>query len=590
MKMAVMPEASNAILISIIFLAGLVGFATDRLRHDLVALLMLAACLILGLVPAGEAFSGFADPVVITVAAVMVVSAAISRSGVLAQALRPFQRWMKAETGIAIVYSLLCGVASAFMNNVGALALLLPAALATCRSAKVSPSRILMPMAFSSLLGGLVTLIGTPPNVILAELRADYGKPAFGMFDFAWVGLPLALAGLLLTILLVRFLPSRAASEGDPLKFKVADYLFELRVPAGLAGSLTVDQLASVGAGEDRLAIHAIDRGGVLVTAPRLTRPLLAGDIIQVEGRAPVVEQALQNLGLEIASDAEDDLLEGSFIECVVTESSSLAMNENAATLLAQHDASLVAISRRGKSIATGLSAMRLQVGDVILLQTDPARTADIAHSFGLLPLAERPLNLRVSAKDWLPVAALVGAIALATAGLFNLAIALVLAVTALGVTGRLRGQIYQDIDWPIIILLAALIPVAQAFANSGAGEAIASVISNFGTGKPEWALIAIALGLTMAVTPFLNNAAAVLIMGPIAAQTGIETGVPVDAMLMAVAIGASCDFLTPIGHQSNTLVWGPGGYRFSDYPRVGTPLTLLVLVFGTMLIGGAWG
>lgn len=585
-----MPGLDHAALISLIFVAGLIGFASDRLRHDLVALLMLAVCVVLGLVQPGKAFSGFSDPVVITVAAVMIVSAAIARSGILAHALRPFQRWMKAETGIAIVYALLCGIASAFMNNVGALALLLPAALATCRTAKVSPSRILMPMAFASLLGGLVTLIGTPPNVILAELRTGFGKPAFGMFDFAYVGLPLALAGLIVTILLVRFLPPRAASEGEPLKFKVADYLFELRVPAKASPDLTVEALASIGAGEDRLAVHAIDRGGILVTAPRLSRPLLPGDVIQVEGRAPIVELALERLGLEIASDADDDLLEGSFVECVVTEKSGLAMQANAASLLAKQGASLVAISRRGKNIASGLSAMRLEVGDVILLQADPARTGHLVHAFDLLPLAERPLNLRVSAKDWLPIAALLAAILAASSGFASLAIALMLAVTALGLTGRLNDQVYQDIDWPIVILLAALIPVAQAFAESGAGEAVASVISSVGKGQPAWVLVGIALGLTMAVTPFLNNAAAVLIMGPIAAQTGMDTGVPVDAMLMAVAIGASCDFLTPIGHQSNTLVWGPGGYRFSDYARVGTPLTLLVLVLGTFLITTVWG
>lgn len=585
-----MPHINDSILISLIFVAGLVGFSTDRLRHDLVALLMLAVCLVLGLVPAAQAFTGFADPVVVTVATVMIVSAAISRSGVLAFALRPFQRWMRAETGIAIVYSLLCGVASAFMNNVGALALLLPAALATCRSAKVSPSRILMPMAFASLLGGLVTLIGTPPNVILAELRADYGKPAFGMFDFAYVGLPLALVGVVLTILMVRFLPSRAASEGEPLKFRVADYLFELRVPQSASNALTVETLASVGAGDDRLAVHAIDRGGVLVTAPRLNRPLLAGDIIQVEGRAPVVEAAIERLGLEIASDVEDDLLEGSFIECVVTDRSSLIGRPDATEFLAQHDASLVAVSRRGKNIASGLSALSLQAGDVLLLQARSDRTSDLAQIFDLLPLAERQLNLRVSAKDWLPILALLAAILAASLGIFGLAVALLLAVAALGLTGRLKGNVYSNIDWPIIILLAALIPVAHAFGQSGAGEAIASVISSVGGGQPEWVLVGIALGLTMAVTPFLNNAAAVLIMGPIAAQTGIETGVPVDAMLMAVAIGASCDFLTPIGHQSNTLVWGPGGYRFSDYARVGAPLTLLVLVFGTFLISTVWG
>ncbi|HQV02555.1 MULTISPECIES: SLC13 family permease [unclassified Novosphingobium] len=581
----------NAILIAAIFLVGLVGFATDRIRHDLVALAMLGTSLVLGLVPVKQAFTGFADPVVITVAAVMVISAAISRSGMLARALRPFRRWMRAETGIAIVFALLCGVASAFMNNVGALALLLPAALATCRSAKVSPSRILMPMAFASLLGGLVTLIGTPPNVILAELRTNYGGAPFAMFDFARVGLPLAAAGLLLTIFMVRFLPKRASSEGEPLKFRIADYLFELRVPKrGPSRPLTVEQLSAVGGNDDRLAVHAIDRGGVLVTAPRLSRALLAGDIVQVEGRAPIVELALERYGLELASDVEDDLLEGSFIECVVTDKSHLIQHENASQALAGHGASLVAVSRKGKNIAEGLASLRLQGGDVLLLQVAADRSTEVTDTFHLLPLAERALNLRATAADWLPLGALLVAILTASAGLTSLSVALLLGVTALGLTGRLKGHVYQDIDWPIILLLAALIPVAEAFSKSGAGESVASLISSVGQGRPEWVLIAMALGLTMAVTPFLNNAAAVLIMGPIAASAGVATGVPVDAMLMAVAIGASCDFLTPIGHQSNTLVWGPGGYRFSDYARVGTPLTALVLVFGTFLITHFWG
>lgn len=584
-----MPGLDHAVLITLIFVAGLFGFATDRVRHDLVALLMLGASVVLGIVPGKQAFSGFGDPVVITVAAVMIVSAAISRSGILAHALRPLRRVMHRESGIAATYALLCGIASAFMNNVGALALLLPAALATCRSAKVAPSRILMPMAFASLLGGLVTLIGIPPNVILAELRADYDRPAFGMFDFTWVGLPLALTGLVLTLLMVRFLPSRASSDAEPLKFRIADYLFELRIPKGYRRTLTVEQLAATGTGEDRLAVHAIDRGGLLFTAPRLSRAFRPGDIVQVEGRAPVVEQALERFGLELASDAEDDLLEGSFAECVVTDKSALIASGNPSLLLEQSGAALVAISRRGKNIAEGLAALRLQPGDVILVQIAPERVGELVNAFDLLPLAERPLNLRLAARDWLPLAALVGAIAAASTGLANLAVSLVLAVVMLGLTGRLKSQVYQDIDWPIIILLAALIPVAQAFSDSGAGDAIAGMISAFGQDRPDWLMIAVTLGLTMAITPFLNNAAAVLIMGPIAAETGLATGTAVDAMLMAVAIGASCDFLTPIGHQSNTLVWGPGGYRFSDYARVGTPLTALVLILGTTLITLVW-
>jgi di/tricarboxylate transporter len=581
---------SDGLLILLIFGAGLLAFATERIRHDLVALLMLAASVMLGLVPAADAFKGFADPAVITVAAVMVLSAAVSRSGMLERLLRPLQRFLTAEAGIAAVYATLCGSASTMMNNVGALALLLPAALASCRAARVSPSRVLMPMAFASLLGGLVTLIGTPPNILLARLRADYGGKAFAMFDFAWVGLPLAVVGIAMTILLVRLLPERAERGEEPLKFRIADYLFELQVPAGAGTDLTVEQLASTMPGRDRLEVHAIDRGGVLVTAPRATRRLLPGDIVQVEGRAPVVEQAMLRWGLQLAGEAEDDLLEGAFAEFVVTDGSPLIGNTEASRLLARDGVALVAVSRRGKAIAEALAVHAPEAGDVLLLQLPADRVPAVAEANGLLPLADRPLNLGATPRDVLPVLALVGAIAAAALGFMELGLAMLLGIIALALTGRLQGDAYRDIDWPVILLLAALIPVARAFGESSAADAIAGLFTTLGHGQPAWLMVAAVLAATMAVTPFLNNAAAVLIMGPIAAQAGIEAGVSVDAMLMAVGVGASCDFLTPIGHQSNVLVWGPGGYQFGDYARIGAPISLMVLLLGTPLIVWAWG
>jgi di/tricarboxylate transporter len=512
----------------LIFGAGLVGFATERIRHDLVALLMLAASVLLGLVPAAEAFAGFGDPAVITVAAVMVLSAAVSRSGMLERLLRPLQPLLSREAGIGIVYALLCGAASSVMNNVGAVALLLPAALGSCRAAHVSPSRVLMPMAFASLLGGLVTMIGTPPNILLAQMRADLGDgTAFAMFDFARVGLPLAVVGIAMTLLLVRLLPVRAERDEQPLKFRIADYLFELRVPDGVSADLTVERLAATMPGDDRLEVHAIDRGGLLVTAPRASRRLLPGDIAQVEGRAPVVEQAMTRWGLLIAGEAEDDLLEGAFAEFVVTDGSPLAGNPAASAILAGQSVALVAVSRRGKAIAEALAAQAPQAGDVLLLQLASDRAPALAAAMGLLPLADRPIRLGLAPRDLLPLLALLGAIAAAGAGLTSLGLAL---------------------------------------------------------------LVGGVLAVTMGVTPFLNNAAAVLIMAPIAASAGQASGVPVDAMLMAVGVGVSCDFLTPIGHQSNVLVWGPGGYQFGDYARIGTPISLMVLLLGTPLILWAWG
>lgn len=581
---------SDGVLILMIFAVGLVGFATERIRHDLVALLMLVASVLLGLVSPRAAFSGFGDTAVVTVAAVMLLSAAVAGSGMLEWLLRPLQPLLRSDSGIGAVYAGLCGAASAVMNNVGAVALFLPAALSSCRAAKVSPSRVLMPMAFASLLGGLVTQIGTPPNILLARVRADYGGQPFAMFDFAHVGLPLAIAGIILTLLLVRLLPVRANQNEEPLKFRIADYLFELRVPAGASADLTVDRLAATGDGSDRLAVHAIDRGGVLVTAPRATRRLLPGDIVQVEGRAPVVEQALLRWGLQLANDSEDDLLEAAFSEFVITDASPLVRAFDATAMLASRNAALVAVSRRGKSIAEALAALKLEAGDVLLLQIASDRVPTLAAAMGLLPLAERPMNLREARRDPLPLLALAGAIAATAFGVADLGMALVVAVIVLVLSGRLRGDVYRHIDWPVIILLAALIPVAQAFGKSSAAEAMSAMISGVGQGQPAWLLVGLTLAVTMAVTPFLNNAATVLIMGPIAAQAGLASGVPVDAMLMAVGLGASSDFLTPIGHQSNVLVWGPGGYQFSDYARIGAPISLLVLLMGTPLIMWAWG
>ena len=581
---------ADGVLVLLIFAAGLLGFASGRIRHDLVALLMLAASVLLGLVPAADAFRGFADPAVVTVGAVMVLSAAVSRSGVLERLLRPLQPLLTVETGIAATYATLCGTASTVMNNVGALALFLPAALASCRSARVSPSRVLMPMAFASLLGGLVTMIGTPPNILLARLRADYGGAGFTMFDFTWVGLPLAVVGIVLTIVLVRLLPVRADHGEEPLKFRIADYLFELRVPPGVRADLTVERLAATMPDSDRLEVHAIDRGGVLVTAPRSTRRLMPGDIVQVEGRAPVVEQAMRRWGLQLAGEAEDNVLERAFAEFVVTDGSTLIGDSGASALLAQQGAALVAVSRRGKAIAEALAVQAPEAGDVLLLQVPAERVPAMARAMGLLPLADRPISLAGTPRDLLPIAALVLAIVAAATGLAALGLALLLAVIVLALAGRLKGDVYRDIDWPVILLLAALIPVAEAFGKSSGADAIAGLFTGLGAGQPPWLLVAVVLAATMAVTPFLNNAAAVLIMGPIAAQAGLEAGVSVDAMLMAVGIGASCDFLTPIGHQSNVLVWGPGGYQFGDYARIGAPISLVVLLLGTPLIVWAWG
>lgn len=579
-----------AAAIGLIFIIGLVTFATGRVRHDLVAVLMLLSAVALGLVAPENAFSGFADPAVVTVAAVMALSAAISRSGIVRPALAPFRAVLRFEIGLATVFSAMVIALSAWMNNVGALALMLPAALAACRSAGVSPSRVLMPMAFASLLGGLITLIGTPPNILIAEIRVDYVGEPFAMFDFTPVGLALAAIGLAVMVLLVKVLPRRRPASDERLLTNVADYLFEVRVQdRPRPQPLTVGALRSRGRGEDAVAVHAIDRGGIIIAAPAEWRKLIAADIVQLEGRAPDVQQVIEQHGLEIVSGADDDALEAAAFEAIVSDRSPLVMAADARPSLNRAGAALLAVSRRGRAITQPPGEIRPERGDILLLQAPEALKAEIVERFGLLPLAESAIDMGRRKLDWLPIAALAGAILASALQLVPLGVALLGALTVLAVSGKINQQAYQDVDWSIVVLLAALIPVANAFTDLGAGAVIASALSAVGKGASTTIVIGAALAATMAVTPFLNNAAAVLIMAPIASQVGAATGVPVDAMLMAVAVGASCDFLTPIGHQSNTLVMGPGGYTFFDYGRLGAPLSVVVLFAGTALIERVW-
>jgi di/tricarboxylate transporter len=435
-----------------------------------------------------------------------------------------------------------------------------------------------------------MTMIGTPPNVIIATLRAEYTGEAFGLFDFAAVGVGLSLAGVACLLLFARVVPLRKPPGGEPLLFRVADYLFEVKVQDRSGGApLTVGALRKLGTPEDPIEVHAIDRGGLVFTATSDSQPLFPGDVVQLEGRAPVIEQAIKRHNLTLAGDAEDDKLEAALTECVVTRRSRLIGDRAPLSSLRAAGAALLAISRNNRPQIKKLQQTVLRTGDIVLLQVAADKRSDVLQSFGLLPLADRALELVSTKVDWRPVGMLAAAIVASALQWTSLSIALMAAIAALVLTTRRGDRLYSDIDWSIIVMLAAIIPVANAFTALGGGDAAATWLAGIGVGQDRAAMIALVLGLTMAVTPFLNNAAAVLVMAPIAAQIGTTTGYGIDAMLMAVAVGASCDFLTPIGHQSNTLVMGPGGYRFLDYARLGLPLSVLVLVLGTALIDNVW-
>ncbi len=579
-------------------LAGcLAMFAWGRWRYDLVALVAMLAVVVAGLVPAKEALAGFGHPAVITVAAVLVISRALRNSGIvdlIARRLMPLTErpllHIAALTGTVTV-------CSAFMNNVGALALMLPVAIATANASGRSPAILLMPLAFGSILGGLMTMIGTPPNVIVASYRAELMGEPFRMFDFSPVGAVIALAGVAFVALIGwRLLPKREKqqSSADRL-FEISDYLVEVRIPDG---SPWVDQ--RIGeiealAGDDIVAVGLL-RGRDKVVHPSRWRRFQAGDILIVKADPSELKGAIDENGLElVAANTEaasgmraDDL---QLTEAVITAGSPLdGRNLHYLRRRSGDSVSLLALARSGEAIRDRLRRVRFASGDVLLLQGDRDTMGDTLTDLGLLPLAERDLQLGQPRRIGTALAVFAVALALGATGTVPVTIAFLGAIAVYVLLDILPiRDAYRDIDWPVIVLLGAMIPVGRALETTGATELIANSIVGATAGLPVWAVLTLVLVVTMTLSDLVNNAATALVMAPIAAGIAGQLGTNVDPFLMAVAVGASCAFLTPIGHQSNTLVMGPGGYRFGDYWRMGLPLEILIVAIGVPMIMLVW-
>jgi len=583
-------------MLAFAILAGMMLlFIWGRLRYDLVAILALLASILAGTVPAKTAFSGFSDDIVIIVASALVVSAAVARSGIIETALVRLTagvtrvRWQLTILVTSVTFL------SALVKNIGALAILMPSAFRMAKRSEASPSVFLMPMAFGSLLGGLITLVGTSPNIIVSRVREQMTGQPFGMFDYTPVGLGLALVGILFLRFGYRLLPrNRRAAPTMGEALDIQDYTTEASVvetsaAAGQTVAAFRHELADV-------ELTGLSREGKLHRTPSGRMILKDGDTLVMKGEPDALERAIAENGLMLAGQ-DRALVTGTsaenvgVIEAVVTADSVLI--GRAAEKVALHDrygVNLLAISRAGNRMVRGLGNTVLRAGDIIVLQGALDALPEQLRALGCLPLAERPLRLGSAPRRFLPIAILAGAMALTAAGLVPVAVAFFGAAALVMLTGALPvREAYAHIEWPILIMLGALIPVSGALQSTGGTELIASWLSSTAATLPPWGAVALILVAAMAVTPFLNNAATVLVMAPIAATFAEDLHMRPDAFLMAVAVGAGCDFLTPIGHQCNTLVMGPGGYRFGDYARLGAPLSLLVVIVGVPLILAFW-
>lgn len=579
-------------------LAGcLVMFAWGRWRYDLVALVAMLAVTVAGLVPVTEALAGFGHPAVITVAAVLVISRALRNSGIvdlIARRLMPLTErpllHIAALTGTVTV-------CSAFMNNVGALALMLPVAIVTANASGRSPAILLMPLAFGSILGGLMTMIGTPPNVIVATYRAELAGEPFHMFDFSPVGAAIAFGGVIFVALIGwRLLPKerQAQTQADRL-FEINDYLAEVRIPDETPWvGQRIGEIEAL-TGEDVVPVGLV-RGRDKVVHPSRWRRLHAGDMLIVKAGPEELKKAIDEAKLELVA-GNAGALEGlradelQLTEAVITAGSPLdGRNIHYLRRRSGDSVSLLALARSGEAIRERLRRLRFASGDVLLLQGDRDTLGDTMTDLGLLPLAERDLQLGQPRRIGTALLVFAIALALGATGTVPVTIAFLGAIAAYVVLDILPiRDAYRDIDWPVIVLLGAMIPVGRALETTGATELIANSIVGATAGLPAWAVLTLVLVVTMTLSDLVNNAATALVMAPIAAGIAAQLGANADPFLMAVAVGASCAFLTPIGHQSNTLVMGPGGYRFGDYWRMGLPLEILIVAIGVPMILLVW-
>lgn len=604
--------ARDQALILAILAATMALFIWGRWRHDIIALGSLLTCVAVGLVPSAQAFAGFAHPAVITIACVLVLSGALQATGavdVLARTLLP----AGAGPGLAIgALSGLAALLSGFMNNVGALALLMPLALQTARRLELPPGQLLMPVAYGSILGGMTTLIGTPPNLIVSGFRTQNGVHGFSMFDFTPVGLAVAVTGLAFIVLIGwRLVPKRERRGAEG--FETGAYLTEARIPEGskAAGMLLRDVEAALG--ETEAQIVGLVRDERPIPAPHPYREVRAGDILVIEADPEALTKLLSALGLELEEDARkrDKAADGPkndkqerkdekgtlqsddvrLVELAVRPRAEI-LGFSAATIRmrTRYGVNLLALSRAGSRSTSRLRSTPIREGDVLLVQGSMDSINEFASRYGLIPLAERDLRIPDPRKALSASLIMLSAIAGAAFGLLPAAIAFAAGLVALVVTGVVPARrLYDAIDWSVIVLVAALIPVADAMSSTGTAGVLANGLTAIAGGGNAVMSLLVVLVVTMILSDFMNNAATAAVMCPVALGIATRLGVHADAFLMAVAVGASCAFLTPIGHQNNTLILGPGGFRFSDYWQLGLPLEIIIIIVAMPMLLWMW-
>jgi di/tricarboxylate transporter len=576
--------------------ATIVAFVLGRWRYDLIAMVALGCGLAIGVVPTEAAFDGFKNDVTVIIACALIVSAAFAKSGVVEYMLQRVLPLLKTERSQVPVLTAVVTLLSMSTKNVGALAIMLPVAQQVSRRTGSALSRLLMPMSFGAMIGGLVTLVGTAPNIIVSQVRQELlGKP-FGMFDYSPVGLVLTAIALIFLSFAYRLLPAnRQAGQGMNAALEGKVYLTEISVPeAWRHEGIRIAALRKMA--EHDIVVMGLVRAGKRLPRPHPNTAIRAGDMLLIEGEQQALDDFVVRARLQLTrSDKpvviEEPTEEVRAVEAVIGANSPLiGASAQTTKLHAEHGVNLLGVSRSGYRLTQHLRSVRLKAGDLLLLQGAERTLPAALQALDLLPLAEREVRLGGVRRRFTALIVLAIAMILVAFASLPVSVAFFGAAVVIVALGGLRmREAYGALDGPLLVLIACLIPVSDAIQRTGGADLIASALSGAFHSLPGVVAIGAVMLGSMAVTPFLNNAATVLIMAPIGASLAKSLGFNPDAFLMAVAVGAACDFLTPIGHQCNTLIMAPGGYKFADYPRLGAPLSVIVLLAGPPLIALFW-
>ncbi|MDC0093759.1 SLC13 family permease [Alphaproteobacteria bacterium] len=595
MDLTIFDSITDQNIISFLMIMLVALFIWGKIRYDAVSLIMLSLFVIFGFIPAGEAFSGLGHPAVVTVALVLLISKGLEKSGFISFVGMKIQKIIHSETQFILILCLIAAFLSSFMNNIGAMAMLLPITISICQKMEWNPSKFLMPLAFASILGGMNTKIGTPPNIIISELRGEYSSNDFSFFDFAFAGVPVSIIGIIFIIFIGwRLIPIRPINSVRNPLINLDDYLVEMKVDENspLIDKRAYDLRSLLD--DDTSLIGQIDEDDKK-SEIHGNQKIYEGQILILKINPDYIAEIQKDfrLSLNLEKSIKDNEIIAGIEAIIIPKSRLIGRKYNYFKRLIGGQLSLLGLWRRGLKYRFRLSNEIFKSGDVLLI-ANRGKAEEIAEKLelaGLMPLWQREFDI-VSDTSKIFLAIVIFLLSLSSI-IFNflpIIVAFLLCVLAFASIKLLTGDsIYRHIDWPVVVLLAAMIPIGNTLTEYGITSSISSSLAQYSNVlNVVWILI-ILMVITMFLSDVINNAATAVIMAPIAANVAIETGQSVDAFLMCVAIGASCAFLSPIGHQCNTLVMGPGNYKFGDYWKLGLPLEILIICISIPIIVFFW-